>query len=238
MKKLVLLVCVLSIFSLAFFASPARAVEITVSPSSVEVETGQNGRYNIQIYNDYPMSEELVITVTGPHLEWLNLGGYYTTINGGESQDIGLFFYPTLEGKYQYNVIVYAKDHPERIDSKAIELTVIPEKEFDIKEMKSEKPENFLNSPFSTDSQLYTKFPPKTFDKILVDGKPAVKWFPYLPGQNNLRIGEEVIILGDNYNYFVSFGPLYPKGTLNLINFNEDNQKEADLILSTFKFTK
>ena len=138
MKKLVLLVCVLSIFSLAFFALPARAVEISVSPSSVEVETGQKGEYNIQIYNDYPMSEDLVITVTGPHLEWLNLGGYFTTIGGNNVQDISLFFYPTLEGKYNYNVIVYAKDHPERIDSDAIALTVIPEKEFNVKELKSE----------------------------------------------------------------------------------------------------
>ncbi|MFH1237336.1 MAG: hypothetical protein V1648_02950 [Candidatus Aenigmatarchaeota archaeon] len=195
MKKLVILVCVLSIFSLAFFASPARAVEISVSPSSVEVETGQNGRYNIQIYNDYPMSEELVITVTGPHLEWLNLGGYYTTIGGNSMQDIGLFFYPTLEGKYQYNVIVYAKDHPERIDSKAIELTVIPEKEFDVRELKSEitGTQLLVEAKTSSKSSRTVKIPFDVFD----GNGDLVKHFEVTQQVSGMTVVSQSVELGE-----------------------------------------
>jgi hypothetical protein len=139
MKKLVLLVCVLSFLSLGLFVGPSQALRISVEPSQTETFVNHQGWYNIQIYNDDPVSGEFVITVMGPHLEWLNLGGYFTKIAGYEKQDIGLFFYPKTEGTYDYQILVYSKDNPVIVDTKSVTLLVKPEKEFDVKEMTCSK---------------------------------------------------------------------------------------------------
>ena len=74
MRGLVLLICVLSFFLLVL---PVNAVNVDVTPSHSDIPAKEKAWYTIEIQNDYPMADNFVITVIGPHLEWLNLGAYY-----------------------------------------------------------------------------------------------------------------------------------------------------------------
>ena len=126
MRKLLVLALILSF---AFLVNPAAAVQVSVSPSQVEAEVNQQGWYTIQIYNDQAYSDEFVITVLGPHLEWLNLGRYYVSMNPSESREIKMYFYPSIEGTYDYEAMAYSKNNEANIGSAKMTLKVLPEKE-------------------------------------------------------------------------------------------------------------
>jgi hypothetical protein len=130
MRTAFFVVCVLSlIFFVNFFVSVAGAVEISVTPAQGETEVNQNAWYNIQIYNELWYPEEFIITVLGPHLEWLNLESYYVLVGPSASRDIKMYFYPSLENSYEYEVVVYSKNNALNKISQKISLKVLPEKE-------------------------------------------------------------------------------------------------------------
>lgn len=136
MKISLIFACILS---LVFFIAPAYAVEVSVVPSQAETEVNQPVWYTIQIYNDQSFSDEFVITVLGPHLEWLNLGNYYATLGAYGSKDVKMYFYPNMESSYQYEVMVYSKNNKYNMDSQHIALKVTPEKEIRILDFSSKK---------------------------------------------------------------------------------------------------
>ncbi len=126
MRNTLLVVCILSMI---FFVNAAGAVDVSVTPVQGETEVNQNAWYNIEIYNDFWYPEEFIITVLGPHLEWLNLESYYVLVGPSEKRDIKMFFYPSLENSYQYEVLVYSKNNEQNKVSQIISLKVLPEKE-------------------------------------------------------------------------------------------------------------
>jgi hypothetical protein len=117
------------ILSSAFFISNAAAVQVSVTPSHAETEVNQQAWYTIHVYNDGTSSDDFVITVLGRHLEWLNLGNYYASLGAGESKDVSMYFYPSQEGTYTYEVMAYSGSNNADMDSQVVELTVTPEKE-------------------------------------------------------------------------------------------------------------
>jgi hypothetical protein len=136
MKTSLVAACVLS---LLFFIVPAGAVQVNVVPSQAETEVNQQAWYTIHIYNDQAFSDDFVITVLGPHLEWLNLESYYAILGAYESKDVGMYFYPSAEDSYQYEVMVYSRNNNGNTASQPVGLMVAPEKEVSILEFSSKK---------------------------------------------------------------------------------------------------
>jgi len=136
MKSILLLACV---FSLMIFINPARALEVSITPPQTETTVNQQGWYTIQIYNDQPFTDDLIITVIGPHLEWLNLGGYYVTLEPYGRRDIKSYFFPTLEGTYQYEILVYSRNNNGNMATQTLSLKVLSEKDMKILELTGKK---------------------------------------------------------------------------------------------------
>ncbi len=137
MKKGLLVVCVL--FSIFMIAHSASAVRVNVIPSHNETRVNERAWYTIRIYNDRSYAEEFVITVSGEHMEWMNLESYYVKIDGYKTREVGLYFYPKEENSYEYEVLVYSKKDSRNRDSDSLTLKVLPEMPVKITGMSTEK---------------------------------------------------------------------------------------------------
>ena len=140
MKRIFLLACVL------FFFLPhlSQAVDVDVNPSHSETYVNEKAWYTIEIYNDNYRTDEFVITVFGPHLEWLNLGGYYLKMGGYEYEEVKMDFYPKLENSYEYEILVYSRTDNKNRDSDTVSLKVLPERFVILFDFSSEKIGNNL----------------------------------------------------------------------------------------------
>ncbi|MEM5871592.1 MAG: hypothetical protein QW051_01830, partial [Candidatus Aenigmatarchaeota archaeon] len=131
--------------SLIFLSTKVSAVQLTVTPTSKEVSVREEAWYTLSIYNDKLTDDEFIISVYGPHLEWLNLESYYVKVKADESKNVKIFFYPLLENSYQYEVMVFSRNNPDEKSSRIISLKVLPEKEVKIMEISSIKIGEDLN---------------------------------------------------------------------------------------------
>jgi hypothetical protein len=136
MKKILFLA---SFISLLFFLNSAQAVTLDVSPSVGETSVNEQAWYTIHVSNDNYYTDGYVITVLGPHLEWLNLESYYVTVQPSETRNVKVYFYPSLENSYDFEVLVYSRNNENERASKIITLKVAPEKELKIVEFTSQK---------------------------------------------------------------------------------------------------
>jgi len=165
MKKAFLLACLLSF---AFLIANASAIEISVTPSLSEVRVGEIAWYTIKIYNNQDYADEFIISIFGPHLEWLNLQSYYVFLGPGNNKEVKMFFYPQMENTYVYEIMVYSKNDIENKAIKKITLKVLPEKEVRITDLSSRK----INENLEVSFKLYSKELRKLKINLLVlDGK-------------------------------------------------------------------
>ncbi len=141
MKEILLIACVLSVL---FLANPALAVEVDVVPSHAETYVNEQAWYTIKMYNDNHKTDEFVITVLGPHLEWLNLDSYYLRLGDYESEEVKMYFYPKLENSYEYEILVYSTTDDDNKDSAGFSLKVMPERLVRLLDFSSEKVGNNL----------------------------------------------------------------------------------------------
>jgi hypothetical protein len=116
------------VITLLFFVYPAQAVEIDVDPSHVETYVNERGWYTIEIYNDKAYNNEFIVTVLGPHLEWLFLDGYVVKTDAYGTEVVKMYFYPKSQNFYEYEVLVYSNFNEKDSDSETISLKVLPER--------------------------------------------------------------------------------------------------------------
>ncbi len=200
MKKLLVLALILAF---AFLLKPAAAVQVGVSPSQVETEVNQQGWYTIQVYNDGYQSGEFVITVLGPHLEWLNLERYYVSMNPSESREVKMYFYPSLEGTYDYEVMAYSKNNEADINSAKLTLKVLPEKEMRLLSFTAERTGNdvAINLKLTSKEERSVKIP---FDIIDNTGRTVklvetARELPSGPSEIKETVSVSDFIAGDYY---------------------------------------
>jgi hypothetical protein len=150
MKKLLLL---LSVFVLIVIPSNAHAVRITSSPTSATAKVGDTVSYVLTIGNDLNVPSSFVISVFGPHLEWMSLEEYYLKIDKKSSRDTSLLFYPNSEGVYQYKVRVSSVEDPTNSDTINIYLDVKSLKDPGIKSFSSKLSRDKLNLYLNVNSE-------------------------------------------------------------------------------------
>ena len=135
MKKLLFFVF-MCFFLMSF---TVQAVEVTVTPTHAETYVDELAWYKVNVRNDQARADDFVITVTGPHLEWLNLQIYFVNIDPWSSHEFDLYFYPKEENSYNYEVYAYSARDERNSDSEKISLKVLPERVIYIKGFSAEK---------------------------------------------------------------------------------------------------
>ncbi|MEE9323816.1 MAG: hypothetical protein V3U72_04695 [Candidatus Aenigmarchaeota archaeon] len=195
MKRILLLAC---IFSFLVLVNLSQAVEVDVVPSHAGTYVNEKARYTIEIYNDKYRTEEFVITVLGPHLEWLNLGRYYVKMGSYENKEVEMYFYPKLENSYEYEILVYSETDNENRDSDTISLKVLPERLVRLLGFSSEKVGNNLEVRLELSSK-YNRDVEIQFEVIDGNGK-RVKYLEITKEVDGTGDAEEIgetIPIGD-----------------------------------------
>jgi hypothetical protein len=133
MKKILLILTLLLLIPVS-----AGAVTITSSPLSGVTQVEKPISYQITVTNHRSVPDKFLLTVFGMHLEWVNLQSYYFILGPYESREIGLVFYPSEEGDYQYEVMVSSRMDTGNRDSVIINLKVNPLIDPDITEFSAD----------------------------------------------------------------------------------------------------
>lgn len=129
MRKLVLVLLagVLVSSACASSALASSPVELSVTPSVASTYLGSSVTFNLTITNNQNTYDGFTIGVSGPHLEWVNLGNYYQGVNAMSSKSVPLILYPVkYDGTFVHNITVSSFSDPGVEASKTITLTVLP----------------------------------------------------------------------------------------------------------------
>ena len=183
------------VITFLFFVYPVQAVDIDVYPSHVETYVNERGWYSIEIYNDKAYENEFIVTVLGPHLEWLFLDGYVVKLDAYGTEVVEMYFYPKSQNFYEYEVLVYSNFDEKDSDSETISLKVLPERFVRLLDFSSKK--------IGDDLQVNMEFLSKGkreidifFDIRDSDGR-TVKYFEVTREVENQEIITEMIPIGD-----------------------------------------
>ncbi|MBI4020354.1 MAG: DUF11 domain-containing protein [Candidatus Aenigmarchaeota archaeon] len=98
------------VLSALIIASPAysQPVEISIEPAGAEAMINTQATYQLEITNNQNFPLEAIITVRGPHLEWLSPPDFLVFIPASSSATRTITFYPTgsERGGFNYNIEV------------------------------------------------------------------------------------------------------------------------------------
>ncbi|MCD6590395.1 MAG: hypothetical protein J7K72_00290 [Candidatus Aenigmarchaeota archaeon] len=134
-KKLLLLACIIY-----FVVIPmGNALKVSVAPSTLETYVNEPAKFVLTIKNDGKSTDGFVISVSGSHLEWMNLGSYYVKLNPGEERTVNIIFTPRNEGLYEYEIYVFSISKQEDVKELSVRMKVLPERIFRVEKFYVDK---------------------------------------------------------------------------------------------------
>jgi hypothetical protein len=156
MKKQCLLIIgfvLFAIFNLnTSYALSGKPLEIQLTNNNITTHIESMVSYELIINNNQDTPDDFVISINGPHMEWMIPNVLLLPINATSSDRAYLRFYPTEDGigDFVYNVNVYSNINPKINDSAEIHLNILPF--FTIKDFYVDKVGNELNVNLEIDS--------------------------------------------------------------------------------------
>jgi len=89
--------------------SYSKPVNVYITPERAKTFIDSYIKFRLVIENTESVEDDIVLSVKGSHLEWLNLESYYFRIYGKEKKTLDVGVYPKKKGIYNYYVDVISR---------------------------------------------------------------------------------------------------------------------------------
>jgi hypothetical protein len=151
MKKGIFSLIAISLLVVIFASQAVAQSPLEVTATVVEKTTNVNSvvNYDFVVKNNQDVIDNVIVSISGLHLEWMSVDKYFMRINPFSSRSLELSFYPKNPGDFEYEVTVFSLDSPERKNSIGVLLHVLPEKEIELKDFSVTKSGDKLNLDLS-----------------------------------------------------------------------------------------